>query len=98
MVESKLKNYRRAVDHDSLGIMQQRPSQGWGKPAYLKKPAYASFRYYEEAKRLDRKGKSAGKLAAEVQKPFKAYRGRYAKQMPKATRLMDELERERRRG
>jgi cell wall-associated NlpC family hydrolase len=32
---------------DSLGIFQQRPSQGWGTPAQIMQPVYASTRFYE---------------------------------------------------
>src|SRR5204862_1422787 len=35
-------------DHDSLGLFQQRPSQGWGTPAQVMDPAYASRKFYEK--------------------------------------------------
>lgn len=35
MQESTFVNYLQPVDHDSLGIFQQRPSTGWGKPAQI---------------------------------------------------------------
>lgn len=35
MQESKFINYLQAVDHDSLGIFQQRPSTGWGTPEQI---------------------------------------------------------------
>ena len=44
--ESNLVNYRRAVDHDSLGIFQQRPSSGWGTPRQLTNPRYAAHAFY----------------------------------------------------
>lgn len=31
-----------AVDHDSLGLFQQRPSSGWGTPEQVKDPSYAT--------------------------------------------------------
>jgi hypothetical protein len=40
--ESKLQNITVAVDYDSLGLFQQRPSCGWGTPAQLTDPAYAT--------------------------------------------------------
>jgi hypothetical protein len=40
--ESKLKNLDVAVDHDSLGLFQQRPSTGWGSPSELTDPTYAA--------------------------------------------------------
>ncbi|GLZ00051.1 VCBS repeat-containing protein [Actinoplanes sp. NBRC 103695] len=42
IAESTLHNYTRAVDHDSLGLFQQRPSQGWGKPGQLVDVRYAT--------------------------------------------------------
>uniref|UniRef100_UPI003899125C M23 family metallopeptidase n=1 Tax=Actinoplanes sandaracinus TaxID=3045177 RepID=UPI003899125C len=34
-------------DHDSLGLFQQRPSQGWGTPAQIMTPDYAAGKFYE---------------------------------------------------
>jgi hypothetical protein len=34
-------------DHDSLGLFQQRPSQGWGSPAQITDPVYASTQFYQ---------------------------------------------------
>ena len=31
-----------AVDHDSLGVFQQRPSQGWGSPTEVRDPVYST--------------------------------------------------------
>jgi hypothetical protein len=42
ITESTLHNYTEAVDHDSLGLFQQRPSQGWGSPSELTDPVYAT--------------------------------------------------------
>ena len=42
MQESKLQNLSTAVDHDSLGLFQQRPSCGWGTPSELENPTYAA--------------------------------------------------------
>ncbi len=33
-------------DRDSLGLFQQRPSQGWGSPAQVRDPRYASTQFY----------------------------------------------------
>src|SRR4051794_23196958 len=38
IAESSLHNYTVAVDADSLGLFQQRPSQGWGQPGELTDP------------------------------------------------------------
>jgi murein DD-endopeptidase MepM/ murein hydrolase activator NlpD len=34
-------------DHDSLGLFQQRPSQGWGTPAQILDPRYAATAFYQ---------------------------------------------------
>jgi hypothetical protein len=34
-------------DRDSLGLFQQRPSQGWGTPAQILDPAYAAAAFYD---------------------------------------------------
>jgi murein DD-endopeptidase MepM/ murein hydrolase activator NlpD len=34
-------------DHDSVGLFQQRPSQGWGTPRQLMDPEYTSRKFYE---------------------------------------------------
>lgn len=36
-----------ANDHDSLGLFQQRPSQGWGSPEQIMNPVYASAKFYQ---------------------------------------------------
>jgi hypothetical protein len=46
IVESKLRNIRFG-DRDSLGLFQQRPSQGWGTEAQILDPVYASNKFYD---------------------------------------------------
>jgi cell wall-associated NlpC family hydrolase len=46
--ESGLHNSTVASDHDSLGLFQQRPSQGWGTPQQLRDPVYASGKFYDK--------------------------------------------------
>jgi hypothetical protein len=43
--ESKLENLN-GGDRDSLGLFQQRPSQGWGTPEQIKDPRYAASAFY----------------------------------------------------
>jgi cell wall-associated NlpC family hydrolase len=45
MQESSLVNLDYG-DRDSLGVFQQRPSQGWGTPAQIMDPVYASGQFY----------------------------------------------------
>ena len=46
MQESQLENLPYG-DRDSLGVFQQRPSQGWGTPAEIENPIYATTRFFE---------------------------------------------------
>ncbi|MFI6129443.1 M23 family metallopeptidase [Micromonospora sp. NPDC051141] len=51
MVESDLRNLR-GGDRDSLGLFQQRPSQGWGTPAQILDPRYAATKFYDKLQRI----------------------------------------------
>ncbi|MFJ4902853.1 C40 family peptidase [Streptomyces sp. NPDC088727] len=46
MQESGLKNLDHG-DRDSIGLFQQRPSQGWGSKAEIMNPEYSSKKFYE---------------------------------------------------
>ena len=46
MQESKLRNLDYG-DADSVGLFQQRPSQGWGPAAKLQQPRYAAGKFYD---------------------------------------------------
>lgn len=39
-------------DRDSLGLFQQRPSQGWGRPAQIMDPVYAANRFFDGLVRI----------------------------------------------
>ena len=45
MAESTLHDYTQAADLDSLGLYQQRPSQGWGTAAQVTDPVYATNKF-----------------------------------------------------
>ncbi|MBO0847017.1 MAG: hypothetical protein J2P22_16550, partial [Nocardioides sp.] len=51
--ESKLYNLR-GGDRDSLGLFQQRPSQGWGTPREILDPVHAINAFYDALNRIDR--------------------------------------------
>ncbi len=80
IVESGMRNLTKAVDHDSLGFLQQRPSQGWGTPAQITNVAYATRKFVEKAMRVDRGVYSPGQLAQAVQRSSfpERYDQRYA--------------------
>ena len=44
--ETRLRNLNYG-DRDSLGLFQQRPSQGWGTPAQVQDPIYAAGKFYD---------------------------------------------------
>ena len=51
--ESRLRNVAYG-DRDSLGLFQQRPSQGWGTPEQVQDPAYAAGEFYERLVQVPR--------------------------------------------
>ncbi|GAA4782043.1 C40 family peptidase [Streptomyces ziwulingensis] len=52
MQESRLRNLGYG-DRDSLGLFQQRPSQGWGSAQQILDPVYASEQFYEHLLKVD---------------------------------------------
>ena len=50
--ESQLRNLTHG-DRDSLGLFQQRPSQGWGNPAQILDPHYAAMEFFRTLARVD---------------------------------------------
>ncbi|MCX5238900.1 C40 family peptidase [Streptomyces prunicolor] len=52
MQESRLRNLS-SGDLDSLGLFQQRPSQGWGTAAEIRDPVYASEQFYKHLLAVD---------------------------------------------
>ncbi|MEP7192063.1 MAG: hypothetical protein ABI903_04280 [Actinomycetota bacterium] len=52
IVESKLRNLKFG-DRDSLGLFQQRPSQGWGTEAQILDPVHATNKFYDALVKID---------------------------------------------
>ena len=74
--ESKLYNVEFG-DRDSLGLFQQRPSQGWGTPKQLLDPVYATHAFYDALADVDDyEGLEVTVAAQEVQRS--AYPDAYA--------------------
>lgn len=67
VVESGCRNINHG-DRDSLGVFQQRPSQGWGTPAQVTDVRYAATQFFTRA--IAREGccPTAGLLAQAVQR------------------------------
>jgi hypothetical protein len=88
LVESGLRNINYG-DDDSVGFLQQRPSQGWGSVEQLLNVAYATRKFINAAKSIDSQRISAGELAARVQRPKAEYRGRYARREADAVAVLN---------
>jgi hypothetical protein len=75
-VESHMHNLN-CGDRDSLGVFQQRPSQGWGTPEQCLDPVHATNKFLDQAIPNDANnpGYTAGQLAQSVQRS--AYPERY---------------------
>lgn len=86
-VESRWKNLNYG-DRDSLGLFQQRPSQGWGTPVQIMNPVYAAGKFYEEARRVSNAG-TPGQLAQRVQRS--AFPARYDEQIGATDEMLARL-------
>jgi len=52
-------------DRDSLGLFQQRPSQGWGSPKQVTDPEYASRKFFQALKRIKKRDGMTPWMAAQ---------------------------------
>jgi hypothetical protein len=65
MQESKVRNVKFG-DRDSLGLFQQRPSQGWGTAEQILDPEYSTNRFYDALEKI--KGYRGMDIATAAQK------------------------------
>lgn len=83
--ESGLRNITHG-DRDSLGLFQQRPSQGWGTEKQIMDPTYAAGEFYEHLVKVD--GYTKLPLTEAAQRVQRSgYPEAYAKHEPDATVL-----------
>ena len=83
--ESSLRNIAHG-DRDSLGLFQQRPSQGWGTEQQIQDPVYAAGEFYEHLVKVEGYERLPLTVAAQrVQRS--GYPEAYAKHEPDATLL-----------
>ncbi|MEU6172710.1 C40 family peptidase [Streptantibioticus parmotrematis] len=88
--ESGLRNLTYG-DRDSLGLFQQRPSQGWGTATQILDPVHASTMFYEALEKVSGwQSLSVTQAAQAVQKS--GFPGAYAKWEPLATALQKAIE------
>ncbi|MEU8782657.1 C40 family peptidase [Streptomyces sp. NPDC048637] len=77
-------------DRDSLGLFQQRPSQGWGTAAQVRDPVHASTKFYEGLLKVSGwQSMSVAQAAQAVQ--ASGFPDAYAKWEPLATTLQKAL-------
>ena len=93
MQESTLHNYGdlgEANDHDSLGLFQQRPSQGWGTPEEITDPAHAATSFFRSLEKIDDWELMDLTVAAQAVQ-HSAFPDAYAKWEPLATEVVNSL-------
>ncbi len=87
--ESTLRNLPDG-DRDSVGLFQQRPSQGWGTIAQISDPVYAARKFYEALVEVDGwQDLPLTEAAQAVQ--YSGFPNAYAKWEPQATTLVRAL-------
>jgi hypothetical protein len=87
--ESRLRNLDHG-DRDSLGLFQQRPSQGWGTAAQVQDPVYAAGAFYDHLVKVKNWQTLAVTVAAQdVQRSGRPTA--YAQWEPRATALASAL-------
>ncbi|MGZ4611547.1 MAG: hypothetical protein ACXV2H_14930, partial [Actinomycetes bacterium] len=87
--ESKIRNLTHG-DRDSIGIFQQRPSQGWGTVAQISDEYYAINRFYEALVQID--GYETMRITEAAQKVQRSgYPDAYAVHAPDARALASAL-------
>jgi hypothetical protein len=74
--ESKIHNIDYG-DRDSIGLFQQRPSQGWGTPGQISDPHYSIGKFYDALAQIDDYGSMPITEAAQLVQRS-AYPGAYA--------------------
>ena len=89
IVESDLRNLDYG-DRDSLGLFQQRPSQGWGTREQIMNPTYSAAAFFRALGRVDGwRRMDPGAAAQAVQRS--AFPARYAQRMDEAARIVAAL-------
>ena len=77
-------------DRDSLGLFQQRPSQGWGTREQIMNPTYSAAAFFRALGRVDGwRRMDPGAAAQAVQRS--AFPARYARRMDEAARIVAAL-------
>lgn len=90
LTESGLRNVKYG-DRDSLGLFQQRPSQGWGSPQQVQDPTYAANKFYDSLGKTNYRAVSPWAAAQAVQRSFDPTGSNYQRQWALAQRAFGSL-------
>jgi hypothetical protein len=93
IAESTLHDYTQADDYDSLGLFQQRPSQGWGSPAQVEDPVYSTDKFIDTMRAdFPNNGWMSGDIGSICQRvQGSAYPSAYDPEAPDAQMIVDAL-------
>jgi hypothetical protein len=91
MQESKLENLGVAVDFDSLGLFQQRPSCGWGTPDQLVDPRYATNAFLDAMTKSVPDWQHTALWQAAQTTQQSAFPTRYAQWQDEAARVVQQI-------
>ena len=89
IVESGINQHPSEKNLDSIGVLQQRPSQGWGSPQQLASVRYQAENFLKRAIPIAGKYGSAGQLAQAVQRS--EFPARYDEHSAEAAQLLQML-------
>lgn len=90
LTESGLRNVRHG-DRDSLGLFQQRPSQGWGTPQQVQNREYAAAKFYDSLAKTNWQGVNPWAAAQAVQRSFDPTGSNYQRQYALAQRAYNAI-------
>jgi murein DD-endopeptidase MepM/ murein hydrolase activator NlpD len=77
-------------DHDSIGLFQQRPSQGWGTPEQLAETTYQARKFFQKLMRVTSWQSLPLTIAAQLVQ-VSAFPNAYAKHESRAAEIVDAL-------
>lgn len=79
LTESGLRNLNHG-DRDSVGLFQQRTSQGWGSVQQIMDPNYSANKFYDSLAKTNYKGMTPWQAAQSVQRSFDPTGSNYQRQ------------------
>lgn len=90
LAESELKNISHG-DRDSVGLFQQRTSQGWGSIQQIMNPTYAINKFFEGLQKVNYKGMQPWQAAQAVQRSAFADGSNYQARMGTARQILQQI-------